>query len=200
MLKLNKNNTTIKTEILAGLTTFMTITSLLFKPLLDLVLRNKSIMNMWECLYIAGDRCLALAFLASLSHLLKNSWYGDLTASLLQIRLPIAMHSRILDHSRSARRIILTEGVYSSYFQYSISVTRYYSTFLWCPHGYFTASGLMLLNIGLDQCSVYSRCWILCIKFLVPPPGLAKTNTVMESSVVSCCDYVHRTFVIIAGS
>ena len=124
IFKLKQNNTTVKTEILAGLTTFMTMAYIIaLNPNLLTGFGAEGTKALWNGVFLAT--CIAsavgmfvMAFLANKPFALApgmglNSFFAVVVANIVSIT------GLSYVDSSSLLRVF-----YSSYFQYSISVTR----------------------------------------------------------------------------
>ena len=188
IFKLKQNNTTVKTEILAGLTTFMTMAYIIaLNPNLLTGFGAEGTKALWNGVFLAT--CIAsavgmfvMAFLANKPFALApgmglNSFFAVVVANIVSIT-----GLSYVDSFQAALCIILIEGIL--FFILSIFNIRDKIVDA-IPYGVrmgiSPAIGLMLLNIGFgSNAGVYSKdggpFYVMKDFFGALTPGLAKTN------------------------
>ena len=188
IFKLKQNNTTVKTEILAGLTTFMTMAYIIaLNPNLLTGFGAEGTKALWNGVFLAT--CIAsavgmfvMAFLANKPFALApgmglNSFFAVVVANIVSIT-----GLSYVDSFQAALCIILIEGIL--FFILSIFNIRDKIVDA-IPYGVrmgiSPAIGLMLLNIGFgSNAGVYSKdggpFYVMRDFFGALTPGLAKTN------------------------
>jgi AGZA family xanthine/uracil permease-like MFS transporter len=188
IFKLKQNNTTVKTEILAGLTTFMTMAYIIaLNPNLLTGFGAEGTKALWNGVFLAT--CIAsavgmfvMAFLANKPFALApgmglNSFFAVVVANIVSIT-----GLSYVDSFQAALCIILIEGIL--FFILSIFNIRdkiVDSIPYGVRMGISPAIGLMLLNIGFgSNAGVYSKdggpFYVMKDFFGALTPGLAKTN------------------------
>ena len=158
IFKLSENKTTVKTEIMAGLTTFMTMAYIIaLNPNLLTGFGAEGTKALWNGVFLAT--CIAsavamfmMAFLANKPFALApgmglNSFFAVVVANIVSLTGMSYVAS-----FQVALCIIFIEGVIFSYFRFLISVTKIVDAIPYGVRmGISPAIGLMLLNIGLGS-------------------------------------------------
>lgn len=187
IFKLKQNGTTVKTEIIAGLTTFMTMAYII--ALNPNLLTNFGAEggSLWNGVFLAT--CIAsaigtvvMAFLANKPFAMApgmglNSFFAIVVANIVSLT-----GLTYLESFQAALCIILIEGIV--FLVLSVLNVREKivdSIPLGVRHGIAPAIGLMLLNIGLgSNAGVYSETggpfFVMRDFFGALTPGLAQTN------------------------